>query len=63
MPDRILLELKILVGSVVVAIAVPYLDLVLRFLVPIISGIVWIFLKPYVIKLKNNYKNKQDENN
>lgn len=69
MPERIIIylsflkslaiEWKILLGSVTIAIAAPYLDLVYRFFVPIISGIVWVFLKPYVIKIKDKYNQKR----
>ena len=61
MPERILVYLytidwKFWLGSVTAAIAIPYLDLVARFCVPIVSGIVWIFLKPKVVELKEKYK-------
>lgn len=55
MSNGVLLEVKILIGAIIFSIAAPFLDLILRFLIPIISGITWIFLKPYVLFLKEKY--------
>lgn len=41
------LDLKILISSVLAAIATPG-DFVVKFLIPILSGIAWVFLKPVV---------------
>lgn len=55
------LELKILIGSILTAIASP-VDVIIKFLIPIISGIVWVFLKPYVEKWRMDLKNRRRKN-
>lgn len=66
MPHRILVYLtflksvtvdwKILLGSITFAIAWPHFELIARFFTPIVGGIIWVFLKPKVIELKEKYK-------
>lgn len=46
------LEIKLLLGAVGVSIVSP-MDMVFRFLVPIISGASWIFLKPVVVRWRD----------
>lgn len=50
------IDWKVLLGSITIAIAWPYFDLMARFCIPIISGIVWVFLKPKVMEWKEKYK-------
>jgi len=45
------LDVKVLLASVGLSIAAP-IDLVFRFLIPIISGVCWVFLKPMVVKFR-----------
>lgn len=58
MPHRLLIylyqiEWVVLISSITAAIAIPFLDLAARFFIPIISGIVWLFLKPCIVRLKD----------
>lgn len=50
-------ELKILITSIAGAIVSP-VDVILKFIIPIASGIVWVFLKPFVIQLRDYVKSK-----
>lgn len=51
-------EWRVLLPSVSIAVAIPELYLFIRFLIPIISGIVWVYLKPYIIKFRDRNKAK-----
>jgi len=50
-------ELKILLTSIAGAMVSP-VDVVLKFIIPIVSGIAWVFLKPAVLKLRDYLKSK-----
>ncbi len=52
------IEWRVLIPTVSLAVITPNIDLIIRFLIPIVSGVVWVFLKPKVIQLRNNYKTK-----
>ena len=54
------IEWRILLPSITAAITIP-MDLIFRFIVPIASGIVWIFLKPRIVKLRDNYNKKNNK--
>ena len=53
-------ELKIMLTSIAGAIISP-VDMIIKFVIPIASGIAWVFLKPYVLKLKNYLYKKYHE--
>ncbi|TDQ27618.1 hypothetical protein [Tenacibaculum caenipelagi] len=55
------LEIKIIMASIAAAIVTPT-DNIIRFLIPIVSGIVWVFLQPYVIKVRDKIKEKRRRN-
>lgn len=62
-PNLDAVEVKILCSAIVTSIAAP-VDFFIKFLIPIASGIAWVFLKPYVEKWRRNYfknKKKKDE--
>lgn len=46
-------EWRILIPSVGLATAIPEVNPIIRFLIPIASGIVWVFLKPQIVKLRD----------
>jgi len=50
-------ELKILLTSIAGAMVTP-VDVILKFIIPIASGIAWVFLKPYVLRFRNYLKIK-----
>lgn len=52
---------RVMIPSVMAAAGLPYIDLLARFMIPIASGIAWVFLKPHVEKLRNNFKNRKNE--
>lgn len=63
MPYRLIvylyqIEWIVLISSITAAIAIPYLDLAARFFLPILSGIVWLFLKPCIVRFKDKIKRK-----
>ncbi len=51
------LELKILVTSIVTSMVSP-VDVIIKFIIPIASGIAWVFLKPFVLKFRDKIKSK-----
>ncbi|XRE42206.1 hypothetical protein ACIVBQ_000410 [Tenacibaculum discolor] len=53
------LDMKVIAASIVAAIATPT-DNVIRFLIPIVSGIVWVFLQPHVVKARDKIKAKRE---
>lgn len=53
------LEMKVIAASIVAAIATPT-DNVIKFLIPIISGAVWVFLQPHVVKVRDKIKAKRE---
>jgi len=51
------LELKILITSIFGAMITPG-DAFVKFIIPIASGIVWVFLKPFVLRFRDKIKSK-----
>lgn len=45
-------ELKILLTSIAGAMISP-VDMIIKFIIPIASGIAWVFLKPFVLRFRN----------
>lgn len=52
------LEIKVIMASIAAAIVTPT-DNIVRFLIPIVSGIVWVFLQPHVVKIRNKIQAKR----
>lgn len=53
------LEIKIIMASIAAAIVTPT-DNIIRFLIPIASGIVWVFLQPYIVRARDKIKAKRE---
>lgn len=51
------LELKILITSIAGAMVSP-VDAFVKFIIPIASGIAWVFLKPFVLRFRDYLKNR-----
>ena len=52
------IEWRVLLPSITAAITIP-MDMVFRFIIPIASGIVWVFLKPKIIEFRNKLNKKK----
>lgn len=50
-------ELKILLTSIAGAMVSP-VDVILKFIIPIASGIAWVFLKPFVLRFRDYLKTR-----
>lgn len=50
-------ELKILITSIAGAMITPG-DAFVKFIIPIASGIAWVFLKPFVLRLRDCLKKR-----
>ena len=57
-------EIKILLISITAPIVFD-MDLLMRFLAPLLSALVWFYLKPKLIELRGKYRRKKklDKNN
>ncbi|KQC30166.1 hypothetical protein [Flagellimonas eckloniae] len=53
---------KLILPTIALSITIP-MDMVLRFFLPIISGIVWVFLKPIVEKWRKDIKKEKTKDN
>lgn len=49
-------DLRAILPALGLAIAIPTIDLVMRFLIPISSALAWYFLKKLIIYLEKKYK-------
>lgn len=48
------MDLKVLATTITASIISP-VDLLVKFLMPILGGIAWVFLKPYVVEWQKRY--------
>lgn len=56
------MELRAVVPAIFAMFFVPTADQVVRFLIPILSGLAWYFLKKLIIYIENRKKRNNNQN-